>query len=180
MLDRLRLIFLRLRRGKLKLSPSKCEFIATKMMFLGSWISEKGYEADQNKVKAILNLPLPTSKKKVVHHDLLRYIQHALVEKMVNKYNYKLSVDVPDALTITLSNPAQFDNENDTLEELDDMDFYTQGMKKQYIPHQAPERQGEQNELGGEEPISDAEEMVPVRRSERHRRRPQWMNAYHY
>ena len=115
-MDRLRLIFLRLRRGKLKLSPSKCEFIATKMMFLGSGISEKGYEAGQNKVKAILNLPFPTSKKKVVHHDLLRYIQPALVEKMVNKYNYKLGVDVPDALTITHSDPAQLDNEKDTLE----------------------------------------------------------------
>ena len=65
LLDRLRLIFLRLRRGKLKLSPTKCEFITTKMIFLGSWISEKGYEVDQNKVKAILNLPFPTSKKKL-------------------------------------------------------------------------------------------------------------------
>ena len=33
-------------------------------------------------------------------------------------------------------------------------------MKKQYIPHQAPERLGEQMSVGGEEPISDAEEMV--------------------
>ena len=61
-----------------------------------------------------------------------------------------LSVDVPDALTIPHSNPAQVDNEKDTLEELDNMDFYTQGMKKQYIPHQTPEKLGEQNELGGE------------------------------
>ena len=59
---------------------------------------------------------LSTTKKKVVHHGLLRYIQPALVEKMVNKYNYKLSVDVPDALTITHSDPAQLDNKKDTLE----------------------------------------------------------------
>ena len=58
MLNRLRLIFQRLRAGK-------CKFISTKIMFLGSWISEKGYEADQNKVNAILQLPFPHTKKKL-------------------------------------------------------------------------------------------------------------------
>ena len=65
MLNRLRLIFQRLRAGKLKLSPGKYEFISTKIMLLGSWISEKGYEADQNKVNAILQLSFSHTKKKL-------------------------------------------------------------------------------------------------------------------
>ena len=65
MLSRLRTIFERLRYGKLKLSPNKCEFLSPRIMFLGSWISQKGCEADQDKVNATLKLPFPTTKKKL-------------------------------------------------------------------------------------------------------------------
>ena len=65
MLEQLRLIFQRLRIGKLKLSPEKCEFLSRRIMFLGSWISEKGYEADQEKVRAIVAIPFPQTKKKL-------------------------------------------------------------------------------------------------------------------
>jgi hypothetical protein len=34
--------------------------------FLGAWLSEDGYEADKEKVKAILELPFPTTKKKLM------------------------------------------------------------------------------------------------------------------
>ena len=74
MLNHLRLIFQRLQAGKLKLSPGKCEFISTKIMFLGSWIYEKGYEADQNKVNAILQLPFP-------HLDLSFETMHLYVAR---------------------------------------------------------------------------------------------------
>ena len=65
MLSRLQTIFERLRYGKLKLSPNKCEFLSPRIMFLGSWISQVGCEADQDKVNAILKLPFPTTKKKL-------------------------------------------------------------------------------------------------------------------
>ncbi len=65
MIHKLRLVFERLRLGKLKISPDKCEFMASKVKFLGSYISQEGYQACVDKVKAILELNFPETKKKL-------------------------------------------------------------------------------------------------------------------
>ena len=61
----LRKLFKRLRKFKLKLNPIKCTFGATFKKLLGFVVSKKGIEIDPNKVRAIQELPLPRTQKKV-------------------------------------------------------------------------------------------------------------------
>jgi hypothetical protein len=52
---KLRDVFRRLRQNNLKLQPEKCEFLRTKVTFLGHSISEREVEPDSRKVEAIEN-----------------------------------------------------------------------------------------------------------------------------
>ena len=65
-LESLERVLERLRCGGLKISPTKCNLMKSKVFFLGAWISKAGYEADKNKVKVIVNLPFPSTKKKLM------------------------------------------------------------------------------------------------------------------
>ena len=65
-LESLERVLEKLRVGGLKVSPTKCDLMKSKVFFLGAWISEAGYEADQNKVQAIVNLPFPSTTKKLM------------------------------------------------------------------------------------------------------------------
>jgi hypothetical protein len=62
---KLRGVFKRLRKHRLKLQPDKCEFLRKEVTFLGHKISEKGIEPDNSKVEAIENFPRPTTAKKL-------------------------------------------------------------------------------------------------------------------
>ncbi|KAA3483321.1 Integrase, catalytic core [Gossypium australe] len=54
-----------LKKFQLKLHPAKCTFKATSGKLLGFVVSEKGIEIDPDKVKAIQELPLPSTQKEV-------------------------------------------------------------------------------------------------------------------
>ena len=48
-LERLQLVFDRIRSSHLKLSPKKCQFFKTKVKYVGHIISEEGVETDPEK-----------------------------------------------------------------------------------------------------------------------------------
>ncbi|PKI62722.1 hypothetical protein CRG98_016885 [Punica granatum] len=58
-------LFDRLKEYKLQLNPTKCTFGARSGKLLGFVVSERGIEIDPDKVKAIKELPLPSSVREV-------------------------------------------------------------------------------------------------------------------
>ena len=61
----LRRLFEHLRKFQLKLNPAKCTFGATSGKLLGFVVSKKGIKIDPDKVRAIQDLSLPRTQKKV-------------------------------------------------------------------------------------------------------------------
>ena len=56
-------VFTALQEANLKLSLEKCKFMESKIHYLGHIISKEGIQTDQNKIKAMINFPKPTSIK---------------------------------------------------------------------------------------------------------------------
>jgi len=61
----LKKLFERLRKYKLRLNPSKCTFGIKSGKLLVFIVSQKGIEVDLDKVRAILKMPHPNTKKEV-------------------------------------------------------------------------------------------------------------------
>ncbi|MEW8091524.1 MAG: reverse transcriptase family protein, partial [Candidatus Thiodiazotropha endolucinida] len=64
-LNRLEAVFSRLKEHNLKLKASKCEFLQSKVTYLGHIVSEAGIQTDPEKTEAIKNWPRPNSVKDV-------------------------------------------------------------------------------------------------------------------
>ena len=64
-LDDLKETFVTLRKYKMKLNPSKCAFGVASGKFLGFMVSQRGIEANPEKVQAILNMALSKTVKEV-------------------------------------------------------------------------------------------------------------------
>ena len=64
-LDDLRETFDTLRRHQMKLNPSKCAFGVSLGKFLGFMVSQRGIEANPNKIQAILDMEPPKNIKEV-------------------------------------------------------------------------------------------------------------------
>ena len=64
-LDRLVMIFDRLRSSGLKLKPSKCKLLRKRLPFLGHIVTDFGNETDPEKIQAIAEWPTPTSVTEV-------------------------------------------------------------------------------------------------------------------
>ena len=64
-LDDLKETFATLRKYKMKLNPSKCAFGVASGKFLGFMVSQRGIEANLEKVQAILNMALSKTVKEV-------------------------------------------------------------------------------------------------------------------
>ena len=58
-------LFEKLHKYRLRLNPSKCTFGVKSGKLLGFIISQKGIEVDPDKMKAILEMPEPRTKKQV-------------------------------------------------------------------------------------------------------------------
>ena len=64
--DRLSRVLERIQKFGLKLNKNKCEFGVTEILFLGDKLSSQGVQPDQEKIKAIQNMPRPTDKTGVL------------------------------------------------------------------------------------------------------------------
>ena len=64
-LERLRLVFERLRAHNLKINPDKCGFFRMKVQFLGHIVSKDGLEVDPSKIEAVQKFPVPRSQAEV-------------------------------------------------------------------------------------------------------------------
>ncbi|KAM2563613.1 hypothetical protein TB2_011996 [Malus domestica] len=64
-LDDLRQAFLRMRQHNLKMNPAKCAFGVSAGNFLGFLVHHRGIEVDENKARAVINAPPPTTKKQL-------------------------------------------------------------------------------------------------------------------
>lgn len=61
--QRLSKVLQRIRENGLKLNRAKCQFGVQEITFLGDKLSEKGIAPDEKKIKAILSMPHPKTKK---------------------------------------------------------------------------------------------------------------------
>ena len=57
--------FNRIRQFRLRLNPKKCTFGVTSRKLLGYMVSERGIEANPDKIKAILDMPASRTKKEI-------------------------------------------------------------------------------------------------------------------
>lgn len=65
-LERLQLVFDRLRQHGLKLKPSKCQLVKKEVQYLGHIVSSEGIKTDPEKISKVKNWPRPTSRKEVL------------------------------------------------------------------------------------------------------------------
>ncbi|XP_029766793.1 uncharacterized protein LOC113406182 [Terrapene carolina triunguis] len=64
-MEKLDLVFTRLKEHGLKLKPSKCCLLCEKVKFLGHVISKDGIQVDEEKTRALENWPVPKNAKQV-------------------------------------------------------------------------------------------------------------------
>ncbi|CAL9021070.1 unnamed protein product, partial [Prunus brigantina] len=64
-LNNLSLMFDILKKYNMLLNPNKCVFVVSFSKFLGFMISQRGIEANPEKIKALLNMQVPKTKKDV-------------------------------------------------------------------------------------------------------------------
>ena len=64
-LQQLREILARLRGAGLKVNPTKCHLLQSRVSYLGHVISDQGISTDPEKVKCIVDWPVPTSQKQL-------------------------------------------------------------------------------------------------------------------
>ena len=57
--------FKRIRQFRLRLNPKKCNFGVTSGKLVGYMVSERGIEADPDKIRATLNMPAPRTEREV-------------------------------------------------------------------------------------------------------------------
>ena len=65
MLQRLDMVFTRLREHGLGVNPSKCQFFRKEVKFLGHVVSAEGIATDPDKISAIVNRDTPTTVKEL-------------------------------------------------------------------------------------------------------------------
>lgn len=82
-LQRLEAVFQQLKRHKLKLKPSKCEFLKTEVKYLGHIVSKDGIQVDMDKIEVVKKWPTPRSTK-----DVQRFLGFAgYYRKFINNFS---------------------------------------------------------------------------------------------
>ena len=64
-LERIELVFDRLKQYNLKIMPKKCQFFNASVLFLGHVLSAKGISANPEKVEKVKTWPVPKNIKEV-------------------------------------------------------------------------------------------------------------------
>jgi hypothetical protein len=67
--ERLNKVLEQLRANNVKLNKQKCKFAQTEIQYLGHELTREGIKPDKSKVKALIEMPIPESKK-----DLERFL----------------------------------------------------------------------------------------------------------
>ena len=62
-LDRLEMVQDKLLASNMKLMPTKCEFLKHEVNFVGHTICQKGMKINEDRVKAVRELPPPRTRK---------------------------------------------------------------------------------------------------------------------
>ena len=77
MLDRIQLVFNRLKQFNLKIKPKKCQYFSTSVLFLGHVLSAEGISANPEKVDTVKTWPVPKNIKEVQSFlGLASYYRH--------------------------------------------------------------------------------------------------------
>ena len=77
MLDRIKLVFNRIKSFNLKIKPKKCQFFSTSVLFLGHVLSGEGISANPEKVDKVKTWPVPKNIKEVQSFlGLASYYRH--------------------------------------------------------------------------------------------------------
>ena len=77
MLDRIQLVFDRLKKFNLKIKPKKCQFFSTSVLFLGHVLLAEGISANPEKVDKVKTLPVPKNIKEAQSFlGLASYYRH--------------------------------------------------------------------------------------------------------
>ena len=84
-LDDLRETFTTLKQYQMKLNPSKCVFGVASGKFLGFMVSQRGIEANPDKVQAIINMVSPKTIKEVQKLTERIAVLNRFVSKATNK-----------------------------------------------------------------------------------------------
>ena len=58
-------VFKRISDSGLKMKPRKCKFFRDEVLYLGHKVSKDGVQPDPEKIKAVLDWPLPTDLKEL-------------------------------------------------------------------------------------------------------------------
>lgn len=64
-IDKLRIVFDRLRETNLKVQLDKSEFLRKEVLYLGHTITNEGLKPNDDKIKAVLNYPLPRTTTEI-------------------------------------------------------------------------------------------------------------------
>ena len=85
MLDRIELVFDRLKQFNLKIKPKKCQFFDTSVPFLGHILSAKGISANPEKVEKVRTWPVPKNIKEVQSFLGLASYYRRFIDKFAEK-----------------------------------------------------------------------------------------------
>ena len=114
---------------------------------------------------------LATGRKKVVHHDLMRYIPKALAQKIADKNNLSVIAAEKTMLPQTLVGHDSDEEQNDLMNEWDEDDIELHGMKGHH-------KRKEKTQTSNSRPKLADDDVVELRRSKRNRRPPRWLDDY--
>ena len=85
MLDRIELVFDRLKQFNLKIKPKKCQFFDTSILFLGHILSAKGISANPEKVEKVRTWPVPRNIREVQSFLGLASYYRRFIDKFAEK-----------------------------------------------------------------------------------------------
>lgn len=103
-IEKLNLVFNKLRNFRLKLQPDKCEFLRKEVAYLGHVISGEGVKPNPEKIKAVTQFPVPTCAKDIKSFlGLASYYRRFIPEfsKHAKSLTNLLKKDVPFIWTNT-------------------------------------------------------------------------------
>ena len=114
---------------------------------------------------------LATGQKKVVHHDLMRYIPEVLAQKIADRNNLPVAAMEKTAILQVQGGQDSYEELHDLMSEWDEDDTELHGMKSHH-------KRKEKTQTSTSRPKLADDDVVELRRSKRNRRPPRWLDDY--